>query len=119
MAFVGLPGPTLQLNAVTVGEVERLQVGLSELKHIEAFCSFDPVLWQTVHGAPCTVVCKGTGARHGATGGTCALARAVSSGCEEESRRVHQVAGYTSYMFAYTQDEHTHKNKTKKIRKTP
>ncbi len=46
-----------------------LQVGLSELKHIEAFCSFDPVLWQTVHGAPCTVVCKGTGARHGATGG--------------------------------------------------
>ena len=58
MAFAGLPGPTLELNTVTLGEVERLQVGLSELKHIEAFCSFDPVLWRTVHGAPCTVVCK-------------------------------------------------------------
>ena len=100
MGFAWLPGPTLELNTVTVGEVGCLQVGLSELKHIEAFCSFDPVLWRTVHGAPCTVVCKGTGAQNGATGGTCALARAVSSGCEEESRRVHQVGlSYTPYVF--------------------
>jgi hypothetical protein len=65
----------------------------------------------TVRLALWSVVCKSTGARHGATGGTCALARAVSSGCEEESRRVHQVAGYTSYMFACTQDERTKKAK--------
>ncbi len=48
MAFAGQPGPTFKLNTVIVGEVERLQVGLSELKHIEAFCSFVPVLWRTV-----------------------------------------------------------------------
>ena len=104
MAFAGLPGPTLQLNAVTVGEVERLQVGLSELKHIEAFCSFDPVLWRTVHGAPCTGVARAHArahGTHGATAGTCALARAVSSGYEEELRRLHQVAGYTSYVCVY------------------
>ena len=54
MSFAGLPGPMLEINTVTVGEVERLQVGLSELKHIEAFCSFDPVLW---NGARCVLHC--------------------------------------------------------------
>lgn len=58
MAFAGLPGPTLELNTVTVGEVERLQVGLSELKHIEAFCSFDLVLW---NGARCALHCAHCG----------------------------------------------------------
>ena len=72
IAFAGLPGPTLKINTVNVGEVKRVHVGLSGLKHIEAFCSFDHVLWRTVHGAPCTVVCEGTGTRHGAIGGTCA-----------------------------------------------
>jgi hypothetical protein len=65
MAFGGLPGPTLELNTVTVGEFERLQVGLSELKHIEAFCSFDPVLW---NGARCALHCGLWSARARAQG---------------------------------------------------
>ena len=65
MAFVGLPRPTLELNTVTVGEVECLQVGLSELKQIEAFCSFDPVLW---NGARCALHCGLWSARARAQG---------------------------------------------------
>ncbi len=117
MAFVGLPGPTLKLNTVTVREAERLQVGLSELKHIKAFCSFDPVLW---NGARCALHCGLWSARARAQG----TAPPVVHVCwraryRADVRRSRGVCIRWLDVFAcMTQDEHTQKQKGQNAERT-